>query len=104
MLHGSLLHIHARTHTHTHTVHCWDYRRYVISKAGISPQEEFEFTFKKIADNFSNYSAWHYRSKLLPKLHPLPNAVGGVAEEALLKGMQSGWDGPLHGVGALHAM
>ena len=52
----------------------------------MSLEEEFAFTYDKIAANFSNYSAWHYRSKLLPLLHPSPVKKGGVAEEALLKG------------------
>ncbi|RHZ83245.1 hypothetical protein Glove_99g311 [Diversispora epigaea] len=54
--------------------HGWDYRRYVISKLTMHGdlksliQNEFDFTTTKINQNFSNYSAWHQRSKLLPKL------------------------------------
>jgi geranylgeranyl transferase type-2 subunit alpha len=48
--------------------HCWNYRRYVSKQAKLSLQDEFDFTTKKIEDNFSNYSAWHQRSAILPFL------------------------------------
>ncbi|KAI8759264.1 geranylgeranyl transferase type-2 subunit alpha [Biomphalaria glabrata] len=65
--------------------HCWDYRRFVVHSAKIPPEEEFEFSLRLINNNFSNYSSWHYRSKLLPILFPDATQPMGVSEDALLK-------------------
>ncbi|KAI8096596.1 uncharacterized protein BX664DRAFT_62126 [Halteromyces radiatus] len=58
--------------------HGWNYRQYVVSqlrKLASSKEEdyriveqEYEFTTQKIHQSFSNYSAWHQRSKLLPEI------------------------------------
>ncbi|XP_072126109.1 geranylgeranyl transferase type-2 subunit alpha isoform X2 [Mobula birostris] len=67
--------------------HCWDYRRFVALRGAIPPNQELDFTHKLIGSNFSNYSSWHYRSTLLPLVHPHPHpqARGQVAEDALLR-------------------
>ena len=50
-------------------VHCWNYRRWICDQSNTSTKTEFDYTTKKIQENFSNYSAWHNRSLLLSRLH-----------------------------------
>ncbi len=45
--------------------HCWDYRRFVTNSAKTPSGEELKFITSTLEDNFSNYSAWHYRSGLI---------------------------------------
>ena len=55
--------------------HGWKYRRIVVAELespalkGLSMVEsEFQYTTKMIKANLSNFSAWHNRSKLIPRL------------------------------------
>jgi geranylgeranyl transferase type-2 subunit alpha len=93
--------------------HCWNYRRFVVSAMAdcwngawelpeMGPQigamvlntasatipsdviqSEWEFTHQKIQDNFSNFSAFHYRSQLLP--HILAQTEDGNKKKDLLE-------------------
>jgi geranylgeranyl transferase type-2 subunit alpha len=54
-------------------VHGWNYRRYVVANIERAngkdlSQEEFEYTQGKINTNLSNFSAWHQRTLLIPRL------------------------------------
>ncbi|XP_075425149.1 geranylgeranyl transferase type-2 subunit alpha isoform X2 [Ascaphus truei] len=68
--------------------HCWDYRRLVTQRSLVPLTAELQFTDNLITKNFSNYSSWHYRSKLLPLIHPDPLRQGRVTEQALLTEME----------------
>ncbi|KAI0295550.1 hypothetical protein BC826DRAFT_1008361 [Russula brevipes] len=48
----------------------WDYRRYVLTSTPVRRPEKAElaYTTKKIEANFSNFSAWHQRTKVLSSL------------------------------------
>lgn len=56
--------------------HCWNYRRALHQLSGRSDFLEFEFSTEKIQENFSNYSAFHHRSKYLGSVSmPLPQLM-----------------------------
>lgn len=41
--------------------HAWGYRQYIVKLLGTPVEEELCYSEEKVAQNFSNYSAWHYR-------------------------------------------
>ena len=52
------------------SVLAWNYRRYILASMPVSRSEmsELAYTRNKIESNFSNFSAWHQRSKVLSSL------------------------------------
>jgi geranylgeranyl transferase type-2 subunit alpha len=61
--------------------HCWKHRFFVIQHGQLCKSAELDFTYEKICANFSNYSAWHYRSKLIEALY----APEQISAEVLAK-------------------
>lgn len=70
--------------------HCWDYRRFVVAGSDQQPEDELKVSQHLIEHNLSNYSAWHYRSKLLPEVYPPPpNTPHPISEHALIKELKT---------------
>ena len=49
--------------------HCWSYWRLLINLMGLSAEEQEAYVLDRIEDNFSNYSAWHERTRVLQALN-----------------------------------
>ena len=75
----------------------WNYRRTVIAALESSilntddtlhsmAEEEFDYTTRMIESNLSNFSAWHNRSKLIPRLLDERKADDVVRRSFLDKG------------------
>ncbi|KAI0986580.1 hypothetical protein GJ496_004547 [Pomphorhynchus laevis] len=46
--------------------HCWAYWYFLTNEINLlTPEQCLAFVTEKLIENFSNYSAWHYRSMLL---------------------------------------
>ena len=60
--------------------HCWNHWMLITRKLGLSTEELMAFTWRRIADNSSNYSAWHFRGELLKRLieEKYSNDVEGI--------------------------
>ncbi|KAF2866118.1 geranylgeranyl transferase type 2 subunit alpha [Massariosphaeria phaeospora] len=77
---GELQLIGKMLHADSRNFHAWSYRRFVVAQIErLAPptteassqslvESEFEYTTKMIKTNLSNFSAWHSRSKILPRL------------------------------------
>uniref|UniRef100_A0A915EQD1 Geranylgeranyl transferase type-2 subunit alpha n=1 Tax=Ditylenchus dipsaci TaxID=166011 RepID=A0A915EQD1_9BILA len=50
--------------------HVWDHRRSIAKLAKHTNEDELCFSDELIERNPSNYSAWHYRGTILPKVRP----------------------------------
>ena len=61
--------------------HGGGYRQYIARRMGLPLDRELEFSRQKIEQNFSNYSAWHYRTALLPLKYSSGGGGGGNSEE-----------------------
>lgn len=67
--------------------HAWTYRRFLCTLQGTPADEELAFSSTKIGQNFSNYSAWHYRTR---QAYPRMEGAGRLhRSQALTPAFQS---------------
>ena len=78
--------------------HGWGYRRSIVkaleskelglqTKSETMTEPEFQYTTKMIESNLSNFSAWHHRSKLIPRLLDERQADNEARLKMLASGM-----------------
>lgn len=66
-------------------VHAWNYRRYIVASWPLirTKDDELNYTKKKIQSNFSNFSAWHQRSKLLGAIWEIDSATPAQCDQGM---------------------
>ena len=65
--------------------HAWSYWRWLTGRMQLPAAESLAYTAQKLREDFSNYSAWHARTTLLPAaatLPQVPTLAQMLAEEA----------------------
>lgn len=75
------------------SVHAWNYRRYILAVGFPTKdlQSEIRYTTKKIEGNFSNFSAWHQRTKVFARLwDDLHRAAGPEASIKISRMQEAG--------------
>lgn len=48
--------------------HCWNHWMLICKRMNLSLENQLAFTWSRITENASNYSAWHFRGQLLKEL------------------------------------
>ena len=54
--------------------HCWNHWMLICNMMNLSTEERLAFTMKRIEENPSNYSAWHFRCELINTIITEANA------------------------------
>ena len=49
--------------------HGWAYWRWLVKLMGLSADDQEAYVLSKIEDHFSNYSAWHERTRVLQQVN-----------------------------------
>ena len=60
--------------------HCWNHWMLICNMMNVSTEERLAFTMKRIEENPSNYSAWHFRCELISKTITETNAESVLKE------------------------
>jgi len=69
LVHITCAHVRRFMQADSRNFHCWSYWRLLVKLMGLSAEEQESYILGRIEDNFSNYSAWHERTRVLQDLN-----------------------------------